>query len=187
MESYHRFFLATNSTHLKHTERDDRRDLSLRVSERYKGDHDYWTRVHADVEANAGAFLKYLMGVDLTDFNVRQKPATKELLEQKLQSLEGTERWWFDCLVSGVVGEWGQWPEFIATRQAIDVMMKTPGIRIYERPIAHKFVRALTDLCPNAKQEQRRQDGTRQRGLRLPSLEEARKAFEAWIGAEIEW
>jgi hypothetical protein len=35
--SYHRFFAATNADHLKNTERDDRRDFALRVSESRKG------------------------------------------------------------------------------------------------------------------------------------------------------
>jgi len=187
IESFHRLFFATNAAHLKHTERDDRRDLSLRVSEQYKGDHAYWATIHKEIEANAGAYLKYLMGVNLSGFNVREKPATQELLEQKLRSLDGINRWWFNVLESGVIDGLGEWPDFIATKKAIELLQKAPGVKMYLLPIDREFVRTLTSLCPSAETHQKRVEGVRQRGLMLPSLDQARRDFEAWIGSAIDW
>ncbi len=99
--SYHRFIAATNADHFKNTENDDRRDFTLRVSEIHKGDHDYWKVLYDEIEnGGVAAMVHDLYAMDLSEFNVRVKPATKELLEQKLSSLPHIERWWHDCLYS---------------------------------------------------------------------------------------
>ena len=94
IKSYHRFFSATNYDHFKATDRDDRRDFVLRVSEHRKGDYAFWNALNAEIE-NAGveAFAHDLLAMDLTEFNVRAKPNTRELTEQKLQSLDKFPRW----------------------------------------------------------------------------------------------
>jgi len=188
IQSYHRYFIATNARHLKHTERDDRRDFALRLSEHRKSDHAYWERLHKDIEGGGVAALVHeLLNEDLSNFNVREKPTTPELLEQKLLSLEGIERWWFDSLQSGAITGVGGWVDFISTQVAIDGVGSTPGIKLYKRPIGRELVRTVLRLCPSAQPDQRRIEGNRQRGLMLPSLDVARAEFEAWIGGAVDW
>jgi hypothetical protein len=188
IQSYHRFFAATNAMHLKHTERDDRRDFALRLSDEYKGDHAFWTALYASIDAGGVAALVHeLLAVDLSDFNVRDKPQTEELLEQKLRSLEGIERWWCDGLHDGGLPPSGAWPEFVSTRGLTDSILDTRGIKLFRRPMAREVVQTILLMCPSAKPDQRRLNSERQRGLQLPSLEQARKDFETWIGSAIDW
>jgi len=44
------------------------------------------------------ALLDHLLHVDLTGFNPRKVPRTVGLMRQQIETLEGFERYWFDCL-----------------------------------------------------------------------------------------
>lgn len=89
MQSFHRFFAATNAEHFKNTERDDRRDFVLRISEARKGDHAYWKALNSEIENGGVEAMMYdFLALDISNFNVRSKPSTQALIDQKLQSLE---------------------------------------------------------------------------------------------------
>lgn len=201
--SYHRFFAATNAEHFKNTERDDRRDLVLRLSEKYKGNHEYWSALNAEIEGNGVEAMAHdLLAMDLSGFNVRDKPNTNELLEQKLQSLGPIQRWWHDGLYRGSFDkedvresfeemgfdhEYGGWPEFISTMNAIQGVVDVSGHRLYKKPSAIDMARAIKELCPNAKQDQLTINKSRKRGFILPDLSQARADFEAYIGGGVKW
>jgi len=75
INSYHRFFSATNADWFKSTERDDRRDFVLRVSEHKKGDYKFWNSLNAEIEGTGiNALAHDLLNMNLCDFNVRAKP-----------------------------------------------------------------------------------------------------------------
>lgn len=186
--SYHRFFAATNADHLKNTERDDRRDFALRVSESRKGDHAYWQALNFEIEQGGVAAMAHdLLAMDLSGFNVRQKPDTKELLEQKLQSLGPVARWWHDCLNGGGLTAEGDWADFIGTEVAIKGIVELAGGRLYKKPSPADVVQALMKLCPSAAKKQQQSGLARQRGLSLPPLQQARAEFEQYIGGAISW
>lgn len=186
--SYHRFFAATNADHLKNTERDDRRDFALRVSESRKGDHGYWQALNIEIEqGGVAAMVHDLLAIDLSNFNVRQKPDTKELLEQKLQSLGPVARWWHDCLNGGGLTAEGNWADFIATDAAIKGIVDLAGGRLYKKPSPADVVQALLKLCPSAAKKQKQDNLGRHRGLSFPPLQQARAEFEQYIGGAINW
>ena len=198
-QSYHRFIAATNADHFKNTESDDRRDFTLRVSEIHKGDHDYWKALYDEIDnGGVAAMVHDLYAMDLSEFNVRAKPATKELLEQKLLSLPPIERWWYDCLDSGgfekeisflfsLENRNSEWPEFLSTDAAIDGIMNTAGGKIHKKPSANDVVKTLMRICPSIIKRQRKVDGNRRRGLVIPSLQQARAEFEQYIGGPVDW
>lgn len=202
ISSYHRFFAATNAEHFKNTERDDRRDLVLRLSEARKGDHEYWHTLNLEIE-NGGveAMAHDLLSMDLSDFNVRDKPDTNELLEQKLQSLGHIERWWHDCLYRGRIdktetaeafasmnAENPDWPDFISTTFAIEGVINVAGGRVFRKPAAIDVAKTLKKLCPSAVQAQKTvSKGVRARGFNMPTLEQARIDFEGYIGGKVQW
>jgi hypothetical protein len=192
VKSYHRFIAATNAVHFKYTERDDRRDFTLRVSESMKGKLDYWKDVHQEIShGGAEAMAHDLLAMDLSAFNVRNKPNTQELLEQKLHSLDHITRWWHECLMHGSVfsdfGEKERWQEFVSTEKAIDGIMADAGGRVYRKPGPRDVVQQMKKLCPSAVHDQKQIMGSRHRGFILPSLEQARAEFEQYIDGTIEW
>lgn len=105
IQSLHRFFAASNHDHFGCIEQDDRRFVFLRVSCKHRGNHDYFKKLHEAINdpAQLGAFVHRLATHDITNFNFRSKPNTGELLEQKLQSLKGFARYWFEVLSVGYI------------------------------------------------------------------------------------
>ncbi len=186
--SYHRFFAATNAEHFKHTERDDRRDFILRVSESRKGNHAYWQALNREID-NGGveAFAYDLLAMDLSGFNVRNKPNTKALLEQKLQSLEPIPRWWHDYLSCDWAAAGAKWPAFMSTEAVINGVVEMAGGKLYRRPAAIDVVQVMARLCPSASKMQRQQDSVKRRGFSLPPLDQARAEFEQYIGGVVAW
>jgi hypothetical protein len=187
IDSYHRFIAATNAEHLKHTEKDDRRDFTLRVSEAHKGDQAYWNALNHEIESGGVAAMAYeLLNTNLSDFNVRNKPNTEELIVQKLHSLGPVERWWHDCLLRGGINADDKWPEFVSTDNALEGVMAVAGGRIYRKPTNRDVVQEMKKLCPSAKHGQKTTP-PRNRGFFLPSLQQARVEFERYIDGNIDW
>lgn len=196
-KSYHRFIAATNATHLKHTDNDDRRDFVLQVSDRHKDDHHYWNEL--DYEMNHGgieAFMHDLLERDLSSFNVRVKPSTAALLEQKLLSLGPIERWWHNCLEYGEVesidehgkiATSGKWTDFHETSSLVKYVMEFSGGKLFRKPTPKDIVSTLTKICPSITKGQETTGGFRRRGLWLPKLHVARKEFETYIGGSLSW
>ncbi|MDP1657743.1 MAG: DUF5906 domain-containing protein [Methylotenera sp.] len=188
--SYHRFFSATNADHFKATDRDDRRDFVLRVSEHRKGDYAFWDALNAEIEhGGVEAFTHDLLAMELTGFNVRAKPNTRELTEQKLQSLDKFPRWWFDCLSQGkVTKHHTEWPEFISSASLLGLFIESEKtVRSYKPVIDRDVVAFMAKICPSARREQGMEGPHRRRGYILPELEVAREEFEKYIGDQVEW
>lgn len=188
--SYHRFFSATNSDWFKSTERDDRRDFVLRVSEHRKGDYAFWNALNSEIE-NGGveAFAHDLLATDLTGFNIRAKPNTRELTEQKLQSLEKYPRWWFSVLSRGYIHEnGGDWPEFISTATLLSAYQENDkNLRSYKSIIERDIAGLMIKMCPSAAKGRSKEGLHRRHGFMLPSVYEARNDFEKYIGDEVTW
>ncbi len=189
IRSYHRFIAATNADHFKNTEHDDRRDFTLRVSETRKGDHEFWRDLYEEIE-NGGveAMVHDLLAMDLSDFNVREKPNTKELTEQKLNSLGPIAHWWYECLLQGsIFDDEERWQEFLSTTKAIEGILAVAGGRIYRRPGPRDVVQEMKKLCPSAEHWQKQVNGIRNRGFILPNLEQARDEFAEYLDGPVDW
>ena len=189
ISSYHRFIAATNADHFKNTERDDRRDFTLRVSESRKGDHNYWQDLYSEIENDGTEALVHdLLAIDLSNFNIREKPNTKELLEQKLLSLSPIANWWYECLLQGSIFEDERgWQDFVSTNKAIEGIMAVGGGRVYRKPGPREVVQEMKKLCPSAEQWQKQVNNIRNRGFILPDLEKARAEFEAYLDGPVDW
>ena len=187
--SFHRFFAATNAEHFKNTERDDRRDFPLRVSEARKGDWGYWKALNHEIDSGGTeAMVHDLLAMDLSEYEVRAKPDTKELLAQKLKSLGAIPRWWHEALSCGELFAGSDWPEFISTEDIIAGVVDMTGGKMYRKPAAIDVVQEFAKLCTSATKGQRK-DGlsSRKRGLCLPPLEQARAEFDQYIGGAVKW
>jgi hypothetical protein len=190
IRSYHRFIAATNAEHFQHIDPDNRRDFMLKVSEARKGDRAYWVALWRAIDGGeVEAMVFDLLAMDLTGFDVRTKPNTKELTLQKLQSLPPFPRWWFDCISRGAIWEDGpDWPEFVST-QIVGSNFKsaTQGIRTYKQVTDRDIKDSIRKVCPSAKAEQRMESNHRRRGFKLPTLDIARAEFEKFIGDTVDW
>jgi hypothetical protein len=188
IESYHRFFGASNADFYKTTDRDDRRDFVLRVSEAYKGDHDYWAALYNEIE-NGGieAIMYALTRANLTKFNVRNKPHTNELMRQKLKSLDEIDQWWHNCLAQGEIYDREGWPEFLSTEGALQAIVEFNSCKSSRKPSWLSLTNRLKKLSPSSIHKQMPTARARLRGFALPDLDVARREFSSYMCGEIDW
>ena len=198
IDSYHRFFAASNNEHFAKVDKDDRRFLFLRVSDKYQGDLKYFEGLHKEIASGTqlAAMVHDLLDLDLTTFNVRERPKTQEHLSQKLQSLEGFDRYWHELLQSGIL-DTGSYPNylsewkasvFISTQSLIDKYKATnKNAERYNTVQTNTINVLLNKLCPSALQVRCSLSGVQQRGYQLPAIQIARREFESYIGALLDW
>ena len=197
IDSYHRFFAASNHDHFAHVEQDDRRFVFLRVSDDAKGNHQFFSQLSNAIDDPAviDALVYELMNLNLSQFNVRQKPQTNEQVLQKLRSLEGFSRFWFEVLMSGnLAGETDNshgWEEavFIPTLQLVaDYTNFDKKAQWYRTVQQSELIAELKRLCPTVRSD-RQPDrfGRTRRGWWLPDLASARREFEKFIGGPVDW
>lgn len=207
IESVHRLFASSNHSHFGNIELDDRRFVFLRVSDAKQQNTTYFRGIVDAIQdpATIGALLYYLQRKDLTAFDVRKKPDTQEHLTQKLKSLQGFDRYWYEVLETGYfngngnltpfnhISEWTG-PAFMPTSTLIDWyrdFYKTS--QRYQTVQTAEVTASIQRLCPSA--QPGRQiwkppgvgTGRQKRGLNLPDLATARSEFERVIGGKVPW
>lgn len=202
IDSVHRFFAASNHEHFASIDHDDRRFLFLRVSSKHQRDTTYFGAVCNAIQDSKtiSAMVHDLKKINLDKFNVRLKPETRELADQKIQSLRGFARFWFEVLTTGDLS--GGKGTCIRWNKARFVPTKTLNYAyLHFDPKAEKYqchqeiqsVRALMKLCSSAQRARSMVHeigctGKEQlRGLMLPDLAVARSEFSKYLGCSIDW
>lgn len=192
IDSYHRFFASSNHDHFAHVDKDDRRFLFIRVSSVHKQDQLYFDAVNdtLDDDAVIAAMMHDLLHLDLTDFNIRKRPLTEEHLSQRLQSLSGFERYWYEVLQSGTIDRLTEWdkPRFISTKYLTDYYKEYDKNAGRYKPIQQQHIAStLKSICPSAIQARKKLNNIQERGYDLPDIKLARKEFEMMLGTSVEW
>lgn len=196
IESVHRFFASSNHDHFSHVEADDRRSLFIRVSDAKQSDSNYFRQLAKAIDDDSviAAMIHFLINVDLTNFNVRVRPLTNEHGAQKLRSLQGFDRYWYEVLTTGNFGcgqyaanSW-QTGGFIPTRIMLQGCIDyDKRAQRYAALQTSEISRALGRLCPSALAGRKKFQNTQQRGYLLPSLIIARKEFEDAYKCTVNW
>ena len=115
--------MASNATWVIPASHDERRYLMLDVAPDRKGDAAYFQKLDQQMEQGGlAAMLHDLLVLELGDFHPRIVPATAELSEQKIHSLDTLHRWWIAVLDRGFVwrSRYGHqdflaWHDFVST------------------------------------------------------------------------
>lgn len=202
IDSVHRFFASSNHEHFANVERDDRRFLFLRLSTARQQDTSYFSGVIAAINdpGTLNALAYYLQRKDISGFNVRVKPKTDEQMTQKLRSLQGFERFWYEVLTSADLdgGSCG------SDTWTADVFVSTSSLLSSYRDFdknaqRHHTVQeaqvadTIRRICPSAKRG-RETVGTQsphaqrqRRGFRFPAIKIARDEFSTYLGCDLGW
>lgn len=100
--NYTHLILASNDSWVVPAGEDERRYFVLDVADNRKQDHAYFSAVQQDLDSGGlENLLDYLLGYDLSTFEVRKVPATDALKDQKAESLRGFEAYLLDLLLTG--------------------------------------------------------------------------------------
>lgn len=201
IESYHRFFSASNAKHFAQIDSDNRRMFYLKVSEKFKGNSKYWDRLYAAINnGEIEAMMYNLIQRDLSSFDIRSRPESSELLMQKIESLPHFERFWFNCLWDGETcsvssyikalqkQEWrlgGFWP----TKDILEGFLYTAKTADRYQSVTSKNISdTLEKICPSAKRDRKSESGARSWGYELPPIKDARIEFDNYLGgSKLSW
>ena len=206
IDSFHRFFAASNSEHFAHIPVDDRRFCFYRVSSEYKQNLDYFDQLHHVIENGdeVAGLLHYLSNLDIKGFNPKRRIITQEHIEQRIQSLKGFERFWYEALQNdgfyisstsyGVIRndliEWEETPFFVATETLLlSYSQYDKKAQRYESIQSRQIAKMINKLCPDAKPTKQKpsQYEKEKRGYQLPGLLKARQCFESYFKCNINW
>ena len=196
VNSLHRFFAATNEAKFTHTEFDDRRFLYLDVSSHRQKDYKYFANVIAAIgdDSQIGSFVGHLNSIDLVDFNVFELPKLQSHLQQRLSSLTGFERFWFEVLSYGNL--FGSDSNQMTWIGAIRVKSSKliwcfeyfdKNASRYEKMQVQTMAAKLKKLCPSTAHIKFQDNNKQVRGIQLPPLNQARVEFELFLQAKISW
>ena len=196
VESVHRFVATTNHDQFAQIRVEDRRCVFVRVSNKHKQDTKYFAKL--DKAFNDGetveAFAYHLMECDISAFNPRARPPTTETVQQKIRSLTGFNRYWYEVLHAGnfyfkeshqYQNDTGWYePAHIANSHLLNLYREYDKTAERHEPMQLQTVKEkLRLICPSA--QGKRVDN--KRCLSYPHIDAARKEFEEFIGCEIDW
>jgi Family of unknown function (DUF5906) len=206
IRSVHRLFASSNHSHFGNIELDDRRFVFLRVSDAKQQDTTYFGEIVAAINdpTTISALLYYLQRKNLNSFDVRRKPNTSEHLSQKLRSLQGFDRFWYEVLETGYLNGTGkdfalqddQWNAavFVPTSVLVDRYKEfNKTAQRHQTVQASEVAAAIQKLCPSSQPDRQIWKppgvaaGSQKRGLNLPDLATARSEFERVIGGKVPW
>jgi hypothetical protein len=185
--------MASNADWVVPASGDERRYAVLDVSNARRQDHPYFKELQEEWESGGReAFLHALMTRDISRFNVRQAPATRGLVSQKLLSMPPVDQWFLEMLKNGSNCDSRDWADWVSTetlRSRFNDWAKQQGAR-HVSPEA--FGMSLSKLLPQRKggadaRCQRTTYGRRQWGYEFASLDECRRHFEQRLGAVMIW
>jgi phage/plasmid-associated DNA primase len=179
-----KILMASNASWVAPVTADERRFLVLDVTDKRKGDRAYFTALAAAINGDElAAFLDYLLGLPLAEFDHRNPPHTAALNRQKLIGASSLEKFWLDCLESGSFTGDGDWPATIARTELHDAYLEHARAHGDRYPLTEEQMSTqLRKLCPDEKLvscRPRAGDGSRHRHYQLQSLTDHREAFLA--------
>lgn len=189
VNSLHRFFLATNHEHFLKTTKDDRRLFAIPISEYRQNDSVYFSNLinkmkHSD-ELNG--FVYKLSQINLSNFNIRNRPKTAIHAMQIIRSLQGVDRWVYEILNNKTIGySHSSWQEaFFISMDNLKREYKNfnPQAEKYKTLQSDEIKLSFKKLIPGAIETRTSQA----RGFRLPDIQLARIDFEAIVGMQIDW
>lgn len=200
--SVHRFFASSNHDHFANVERDDRRFLFLRLSAARQQDTAYFRAVCAAINdpKTLGALAYYLQRKDLAKFDVRVKPKTNEHVTQKLRSLTGFERFWYEVLTSADLAGGSHVSDTWTSDVFVSTVTLLDSYRGFDKNAQRhstlqesQVAETIRRICPSATKTRETvtqpfgPTPSQKRGFRFPSIAVARDEFSKYLGCDLVW
>lgn len=189
IDNHMRIIITGNDAQIIVASHDERRYCVFNVSAVYKGDLKYWKKMH-DWRDNGGlaALHHYLKNMDIGNIDLRTVPKTQALMEQKLASLDDIDRWIYDVLSRGCFSRRRRWGDYIPCETVRTSYAEYHGLKInmsqHDSSIGRRFREIFSDM---KKRRPRTKYGSSLYCYYFPSLDECRRAFEAYLNGELEW
>lgn len=192
VENLTRVFILGNEDWVVPATEEERRFGVFDVGEKRMQDWAYFKKMKQGMmDGGHALLLQFLMDYDISEVNVDIAPITEGLLQQKLESLEPLQEWWYGCLIQEELEgtmEVG-WPETLpkaALREAFSHYCRSRNIK-GRIPDERVFGRFMSRWVPKLSTIKVKQDGHFINAYQIPSVSVCRQAFAEKIGHEMEW
>jgi hypothetical protein len=202
VSSYSRVGITINDDHFVSATPDERRYGIFKVSNANQGNKAYFRAIIKELnDGGAEALMHIFKTWDISDFDPRQYPETAELGGQKVGSLVGQNRWWYNKLQDGRLPLFEELRPDGSCRVITDKLShdylrneKDATLRIIFSK--ESFGKQLKKLCPGLQKTDKIANdskynlGTRAKWIyvyTLPSLKECRRMFEEAQKTNIDW
>ncbi|SOE81320.1 hypothetical protein SAMN05446927_4598 [Caballeronia arationis] len=198
LKSCARFVMNSNAEWIFPASADERRLFALDCGSDHKQDDEYFKAIddqlygpgltsHKPGQDSPGlrALLTYLLGLDLTDFNVRRVPETDALKAQRAASLDPHEQFLKDCLESHEIcgTSWGKNAPPVPKRELHDAYLSYMRNHRRSYPVAQE---TFAKTIKRAFGWRTCQPRGKQRAWMVEGWNESRAAFEAAMKVKIE-
>lgn len=186
-----RLLIASNEDWVVPAGLDERRFVVIDVAEHRKNDLQWFNRIAAERDRGGlGALLHWLQTYDLSGVDLRRLPRTRGTAAQKMHSADPVVRWWHERLLSGAVDpEQDSWPDEVSRERAYTLYQQhCDAENVRGRRLSRvEFGRSVQAMC-GAELRRVRRSGQRGRVFVLPTLDEARRRFEQYLGGSpVDW
>jgi hypothetical protein len=182
-----RVLMSSNAEWIVPAGTDERRFCVLDVSSARKQDTEYFGAIVDQME-NGGlpAMLYDLQRWDISSVDLRVPPVTAALLDQKLQSLDPTDRWIYNRLCEGSLihtdSTWSE--EIIKTELYESYCSQSVSVGSRRRLNQVEFAKRMRKTFPALDEVQRH---GRPRAWLFPDIEDCRTCFDEKMGSPCEW
>jgi len=166
--------------------REARRFQVIQVSDKYRGDKDYFNLLGAEIKNGGLESMVYdLLKYDLDNYNVRNIIITEAFVEQQIRSLKGFDGWLYDYIsksknnkyskISGNDND-NEWVEWVPIKDLYDDYKKWCEVNNeYKVDSLSIFGKNMSKLFSTSR---RRINGKRKTGYHLGTLKQARRVLE---------
>ncbi|MFA6470921.1 MAG: DUF5906 domain-containing protein [Candidatus Latescibacterota bacterium] len=199
VKNYVNMIICSNYEWVVPAEADERRFCVFQVNEKYKQNNEYFKAISDQMQHGGREALLYeLMNMNISDIDLRTRPKTNAMIEQKVLSLQPVQKFWYDCLWLGtILSDDDGWPSQVFVDDIYAKFTSQPYARNKQISVqafgqnlckitshnltTKRMVKTITvDKCyQNVK--------LRKLAYIIPGLYESRMAFEMHLGGEIDW
>ena len=187
-----RLMIASNEDWVIPAGKDERRFFVLEVKVPWENgtpEHEeFFTQLHAELDAGGRERMLYdLLERDISKFHPRNVPQTEALTEQKIQSLNLVQRWYFDRLHEGWwPGTKDLWVDPFKLSAPYENFLETAGGSY--KPSHQQWLGQLRKLLPKCGYTVAfRQTDDRVRMYQMPPLELCRAEWDRQFRSTTEW
>lgn len=186
VSNYTWVILASNEENIVPAEIGDRRFFITDVGDGNKRDREFFGQLVSDMENGGyGALYRYLDNRDISNIDLTKFPRTAAKMEIVLANMSPIHRWWHNKLSRGVLFDGNaQWLERVKTSRLFDDFRRETR----STDLDSIFGKKMFEIVPGIEKKNLIDDnGTNSNFYILPSLEDCRKGFEAYVKCEIDW
>ncbi len=194
-----RILMTTNNDWVVPASRDERRYCVIEVGEKQKQNRKYFSAIDKQMQDGGLArMLHDLLHFDITQCDLNKIPQTQALNDQKTQSFEPREAYWYSVLNSEMIKHDGEhsveYPingmaDRIPRREVYDGYLRFCRDIGYRRPVTDmSLMRKVYEMCPSIRHRGVRCSGVgRPWGIKVPNIQVARQEFDQYCGFKNEW